>query len=184
MRSAPGRGKFEQFLVGQVIENDHLGSFEDLLSPKRQKTRVSRSGPNEIDFAFFHCILFSNSGYRVETTCRSRRVFSLRPDRAIPRRPFCRARPHLPWAQRARARNNCLPSSEATRPAEFDSVSGKARIAANGDLAAALQFLEQTAFGANGDGWFPDGREAPEDLEFYGLRTLLRFPARPALWPV
>jgi hypothetical protein len=53
-----GGSKVEQFLIGQVIENDHFGLPEDFLASDRQKTGISRSGSHEIDFAFSHCILF------------------------------------------------------------------------------------------------------------------------------
>ncbi len=49
-----GRGKFEQFLVGQVIENDHLSPLEDFLASERKKTGIPGSGAHEIDFALFH----------------------------------------------------------------------------------------------------------------------------------
>ena len=134
-----GRGEFEQFLIGQVIENDHLGLLEDFLSPDRQKTGVPRSGPHEIDFAFFHCDFLSTIDLRPsiffapwieqfhgDSFPECDRIFQGR---------SAHGPEQLPAVER----------SDKTR--EFDNFSGKARMAANGDLAAALEFLEQTAFG-------------------------------------
>ncbi len=119
-----GRGKFEQFLIGQVIENDHFGLLEDLLSPDRQKTGVSWSGPHEIDFAFFHRILFrdTNTAHAGSYPAGSdSRPVDLIEYFLAPRSSnstatlFPSATASCMGAVRT-ARNNCLPSSEATRP--------------------------------------------------------------------